>query len=163
MNLCKWVWVAASRFAQNLKVAYNFPDNTDRTQLKTGGMKKMKRVAVVDDNRDIFGNLEDMVVELEIEGVSLFYFPGGTEILEALKEGESFDLILMDGKLSDGYTGPKYAEQIIRDYPGIMVAGFTDATDLLLSLREKGVQHFLSKVGVGRRTRAEELKTLLGI
>ena len=124
-------------------------------------MSKVKKIlAVVDNSEYVYEGLRQNF-EYSIPGLELVWYGGGKQILQALGEGKRFDLILMDGKLQGGFTGPLYTKEIIENYPESLVIGYSTG-NLAKVFLENGAKYFVSK-GMPLQEFAGFIKKVLGI
>ena len=72
-------------------------------------------------------------------------FHSGPEIMAALANGSTYDVVMMDGKLPDEWTGPKYTSEIIREHPRTVVIGLSSDEDLEPKFIKSGAKFFICK------------------
>lgn len=103
-----------------------------------------KRLAVVDDQqtlREVLG----IFLEANFPDLEVVAFSGGEEILRVLGKGDRFDVVIMDGNLSDGDTGPRYTAEIVAKHPETAVIAFSFSLRLKPKFIENGACAFLLK------------------
>ena len=103
-----------------------------------------KSLAIVDDQSTVIETLVDHF-KLTLPNLKVDSYCGGKEIVQALREGKQYSAVLMDGKLVDGYTGPKYTANIVALCPQTVVIGFSSEERLQSQFIEKGARIFLPK------------------
>ena len=103
-----------------------------------------KTLAVVDDQVDARESVKDHY-ELTLPKLKVRTFAGGKEILEAMDRGETFDVVLMDGKLEDGIKGPYYTAKILKRSPDTPVIGYSVDKELEENFLSHGAKVFLRK------------------
>ncbi|OGC46149.1 hypothetical protein A2V49_01800 [candidate division WWE3 bacterium RBG_19FT_COMBO_34_6] len=84
-----------------------------------------KALAIVDDNQMVVEalrmHLKNVFPELTIKT-----FSNGKQILKAMSQDLKVDVVIMDGRLLDGDTGPTYAHEIVMNFPDVVVIGFSN-------------------------------------
>jgi DNA-binding NtrC family response regulator len=120
-----------------------------------------KSIAVVDDKPYIRDSLRITLSE-RLPDFEINTYSGGPDILSAIALGKRFDLIFMDGKLTDGYTGPMYTAVILEKCPETVVVGFSTDPELDQQFIDSGARLFLTK-SLSLHELEEIIKKLLNV
>lgn len=101
-------------------------------------------MAIVDDSQFSREGLRT-VLEGFLKDTVLETFTGGTEILASMEKGERYDLVLMDGVLTDGPKGPDYTAEILKKDPKTAVVGISSDARLRQKFIDAGARTFLPR------------------
>ncbi len=103
------------------------------------------RLAIVEDDEAVRITHEAFFLSA-IHDIIVTTYKNGQDLIDALKKGEWFHGVLMDGKLPDGVTGPEYTHMIKEIYPETIIIGYSSDISLKDSFLDKGADAFFLKI-----------------
>ncbi len=102
-------------------------------------------VAIVDDTEVVLETLKDSF-KMRFPDVNVDTFSEGTDFIKALKQGKTYDVVIMDGRLPDGFTGPQYTAEALAINPKTVVVGFSSDERTGKLFLDHGAKYFVPKM-----------------